>query len=86
MVFELARKFAEKREVMILAVNGLEMEISDVRRCLTKNRDDISMAMHDVLSEWNSSYQNKKTAYKELCKALDDVKMSSLIIEALDGN
>ena len=44
------------------------------------------MAMHDVLTEWNSSYGNKKRAYKTLCKALDDVNMGALINEALDGN
>ena len=85
MVLNLAKKITTKREVMTLAVTGLGIKSTEVRRCLTNNRDDISMAMHDVLSEWNSSYQNKKTAYKALCKALDDVNMGALITEALDG-
>ena len=71
---------------MTLAVTGLKMETSKVRSCLTNNKDDISMAMHDVLSEWNSSYGNKKTAYKVLCEALEAVNMGALINEALDGN
>ena len=71
---------------MTLAVTGLKVETSKVSRCLTNNKNDISMAMHDVLTEWNSSYGNKRTAYKTLCKALDDVNMGALINEALDGN
>ena len=86
MILKLAEEFTTKRDVMTLAVTGLGIKTNKVRRCLTNNTDDISMAMHDVLCEWNSSYQNKKTAYKELCKALDDVNMSALINEALSGN
>ena len=85
MVLNLATKITTKREVMTLAVTGLGMKSTEVRSCLTNN-SDITMAMHDVLIEWNSSYQNKKTAYKVLCKALDDVKMGTLINEALCGN
>ena len=86
MVLRLAEEFTTKREVVTLAVTGLGLKTSKVRRCLTNNKDDICMAMHDVLSEWNSSYGNKKTVYKTLCKALDDVNMGALINEALDGN
>ena len=86
MVLKLAKEFTTKREVMTLAVTGLRIKTSKVRRCLTNNKDDISMAMHDVLSEWNSSYGNKKRAYKVLCKSLDDVNMGALITEALSGN
>ena len=84
MVLNLATKITTKREVNTLAVTGLKLKSTEVRRCLTNNKDDISMAMHDVLIEWNSSYQNKKAAYKVLCKALDDANMSALITEALD--
>ena len=86
MVLKLANKFTTKREVMTLAVTGLRVEISKVRSCLTNKKDDIGMGMLDVLSEWNSSYRDKKTAYKTLCKALDDVNMGALINEALEGN
>ena len=86
MVLKLAKEFTTKREVMTLAVTGLGIKSSKVRRCLTNNKDDITMAMHDVLSEWNSSQGNKRSAYKELCKALDDVNMGALINEALEGN
>ena len=86
MVLKLSKEFTTKREVMTLAVTGLGITSSYVRSCLTNNKDDISVAMHDVLSEWNSSYGNKKNAYTALCKALDDVNMGALINEALDGN
>ena len=86
MVLKLAEEFTTKRKVMTLAVTGLGIKTRKVRRSLTNNKDDICMAMHDVLSEWNSSYRDKKTAYKTLCKALDDVNMSALINEALEGN
>ena len=66
MVLNLAKEFTTKREVMTLAVIGLGIKSSNVRSCLTNNKDDITMAMHDVLSEWNSSYGNKKRAYKVL--------------------
>ena len=80
MVLKLANRFTTKGEVMDFAVTGLKMEITKVRSCLTNNKDDISMGMLDVLSEWNNSYQDKKTAYKTLCKALDDVNMSVQIM------
>ena len=86
MVLKLAEEFTTKRDVMTLAVTGLGIKSRKVLRCLTNNKDAITMAMHDVLTEWNSSYHNKKTAYKELCKALDDVNMGALINEALSGN
>ena len=86
MVLNLAYKFATKEDVMTLTVTGLGIETSTVTSCLTNNEDDINMAMHDVLIEWNNFHRNKKTAYKKLCKALDDVNMSALINEALDGN
>ena len=86
MVMELANKFTTKRDVMTLAVTGLGMKTSKVLRCLANNRDDISMAMCDVLSEWNKSQKDKRTAYKELCKALENVNMSGLITEALEEN
>ena len=83
MVLNLANKFITKRQVMTLAVTGLKVETSKVRRSLTNN-DDISMAMYDILTEWNKSQEDKKIAYKTLHKALDDVNMSALINEALD--
>ena len=86
MVLKLAKEFTTRREVMTLAVIGLGIKSSKVIRSLTNNKDDITMAMHDVLSEWNISYGNKRTAYKRLCKALDDVSMSARMNEALDGN
>ena len=86
MVLKLAEEFTTKREVMTLAVTGLGIKTSKVRRCLTNNKEDISMAMHGVLREWNISQEDKRSAYKTLCKALDDVNMRALINEALDGN
>ena len=83
MVFKLAEEFTTKREVMTLAVTGLRIKTTTVRSCLTNNKDAITMAMYDVLTEWNSSYGDKKRAYKTLCKALDDVNMGALINENL---
>ena len=86
MALKLAEEFTTKREVMTLAVTGLGIKTSKVTRCLTNNSDDISMAMYDVLSEWNKAQMDKRTAYKELCKALENINKSALINEALDGN
>ena len=86
MVLNLAKEFTTKREVMTLAVTGLGMKSTKVLTCLTNNKDDISMAMLAVLTKWNNSHLDKKTAYKELCKALETINMSALINEALEGN
>ena len=86
MVLKLAEEFTTKREVMTLAVTGLGIKSRKVRRCLTNHKHDIYMAMHDVLWEWNISQEDKRSAYKTLCKALEDVNMSALINEALEGN
>ena len=61
-----------KREVMTLAVTGLgRYKTSKVcEDVLTNNRDDISMAMHDVLIEWNSSYRNKKDCVQSIVQSL----------------
>ena len=78
MVLNIALTFATKDDIMTLAVTNLRMGTNYVSSCLTNN-SDITMAMLDVLTEWNKSQKDKKTAYQVLYKALETAKMSAQI-------
>ena len=81
MLWSLANKIVTQSQLMTLALIGLKVERHRVERCLTNHKDDISVATHAVLKEWNDSQEDKKFAYKSLCKALESAKMNALIYE-----
>ena len=76
MLLDVAFEISTKRDVMKLGVKGLKMKTNDVQTSLQNNKDDISMAMHDVLHKWKASQADTRTAYTALCKVLKDVEMN----------
>ena len=83
MLLNVALEINKKSDVLKLGVKGLKMKASQVETSLHKNKDDLTMAMYDVLKTWRASYGDFKVAYVDLSKALKAVKMNSVIQEAL---
>ena len=82
MIWRLAKKIVTPSQLMTLALVGLKLEHTRVERCLYNRKDEITMATHAVLNEWNDSQEDKKFAYRTLCKALEAAKMNVLIYES----
>ena len=82
MIKNLSKCLSEEDELMALAELGLEMHPRDVRRHLD-NQGDIYNAALSLLKEWRETQEDKVTAYKTLCEALEGVKMEFYISYAL---
>ena len=83
MLLNVAFEISKRSDVLKLGVKGLKMKTSQVETSLENNKDDITMAMHDVLKTWRASQGDFRVAYVVLFEALKDVKMNSVIKEAL---
>ena len=83
MLLNVALEISKRSDVLQLGVKGLDMQINEVETSLQNNKDDITMAMHDVMKTWRASYGDFKVAYVDLSEALKAVKMNSVIQAAL---
>ena len=85
MLLKLSKKINQKIDILTLATIGLDMDEDDVDGILRDNKDEIHMAVYNVLKVWKRSEPDSKTAFTNLCDALKnkDVNMESLIDETL---
>ena len=84
MLLELSRKITKPFEIMTLGRKGLKLDLSAVKTSMYNNKDDVNMAMYDVLEKWRVSQPDAKTAYDKLYEALTVVNMDSLIQDVLE--
>ena len=80
----LAMKISKPSQILTLGRMGLKLSLSVVETSMHNNKDDVNMAMYDVLKQWRVSQPDAKTAYYNLCEALAVVSMNSLIHEVLE--
>ena len=85
MLLRLSRKINKKIHILTRATIGLDMGEDVVEGILKDNKDEIHMAVRDVLKVWKRSQPDSKTAFQKLCEALrnNDVNMESFIEECL---
>ena len=83
MLLDLSEKISKPFDIMKLGGKGLKLDLSVVETAISNNKDDVNMAMYDVLKKWRVSQPDSKMAYNNLCEALTVVNMDSLIQEVL---
>ena len=81
----LARKITDPFDILTLGVSGLKMDEKDVQSSMQNKKDNVSMAIYDVLPKCTDSQDNAREAYVNLCEALETVGMNYLIHESLGG-
>ena len=83
MLLKLAKKISKPFDILTLGRTGLKLDLSVVETAISNNKDDVNMAMYDVLKKFRVSQPDAKIAYDNLCEALTAVNMDSLIQEVL---
>ena len=78
MLLNVAFEVSNRSDVLKLGVNGLDMQINEVETSLQNNKDDIRMAMYDVLKKWKNTQGDRRAAYTVLSNALKAVKMNEI--------
>ena len=84
MLLILAMKISKPSQILTLGRIGLKLSLSVVETSMHNNKNDVNMAMYDVLRQWRVSQPDAKVAYNNLCGALAVVNMDSLIHEVLE--
>ena len=83
MLLDLSMKISKPFEILTLGQKGLKLGLNVVKTCMHNDKDDVNMAMYNVLEKWRVSQPDPKIAYDNLCEALTVVNMDSLIQEVL---
>ena len=83
MLLKLAKKISKPFDILTLGQTGLKLDLSIVETAIVNNKDDVNMAMYDILKKFRVSQPDVKIAYDNLCEALTVVNMDSLIGEVL---
>ena len=83
MLLKLAKKISKPFDILTLGRRGLKLDLSVVETAISNNKDDVNMALYDVLKKFRVSQPDAKIAYDNLCEALTAVNMDSLIQEVL---
>ena len=69
-MFKLSRRISNVGNLRTLAIIGLGMEASDVEVFIQNDRNDISSAAFNLLTDWGRKQHNKITAFKAIQNAL----------------
>ena len=79
-VLNLSRRLSKKEDIRELAIS-LDMADDQVDRHLNNNSNAINEAAHGLLTDWRKTQKDKRTAYSNLCDALQRAGMQLLINE-----
>ena len=84
-VAQVIKENQKKIDILTLATIGLDMDEDGVDGILRDNKDEIHMAVYNVLKVWKRSQPDSKTAFTNLCAALrnKNVNMEYLIDDTL---
>ena len=79
-----------KDQLRTLAIKGLKMAGDKIDPHLYDNSSDIKTAVYNFLKEWRDSQENEKSAYSNICEALEraemPLKINILQCKALQSN
>ena len=78
---KLSRKITDVSTLRSLGIIGLEMEASDVKILIHNDKNDISSAAFNLLTEWAKTQPDKITALKRMREALRRADMTAYIAE-----
>ena len=83
MLRKLSKCIYEEDELMALAGLGLKMSPFEIHRYLVNNPNDFYSATLSLLEDWRETQEDAAAAYRNLCEALERVKMEFYISQAL---
>ena len=69
-LLELSNKFTEQNDLLTVAVNGLEMKTTDVKKHVNNYQGKITLAAHDLFADWRKKQIDFREAREKMVKAL----------------
>ena len=78
-LLKLSRQITDVSNLSSLGINGLEMEASDVQILIHNDKNDISSAAFNLLTEWAKTQTDKITAWKIMQETLQRTDMTAYI-------
>ena len=70
-LLKLSNKFTEYDDLLTVAVKGLEMETTDVKKHVNNYQGKITLAAHDLFANWRKKQIDFRDARAKMVRALE---------------